>query len=150
MVHVANLNLLSLTLCLDNNFGEKRKKRKGKWVKEKEGKRNRRKVTLVCLERKGRKRKEDKSFSFKSFQLLERLIPQQKSSVQSFQIPTLQIPSLPICYPNKRFIIPPKSLLFLSLNFLPSKYNLKLWHCYPQHFKIWGSQKSFHVRQILY
>ena len=43
----------SLTLCLDSNFGEKRKERKGKGGEGKEGKRNGRKV-LVCLGGRGR------------------------------------------------------------------------------------------------
>ena len=60
----------ALTLYLDNNFGEKRKGEKGKEGKGKEGKRNGRKIILVCIGGNGRQRKENESFSFKSFQLL--------------------------------------------------------------------------------
>ena len=59
----------SLTLCLDSNFREKRKEMKGKGGKRKEGKKNEREETLVCLGEKGRERKGNKSFPFKSFQL---------------------------------------------------------------------------------
>ena len=44
----------SLTLSLDNNYGEIRKERKGKEGEGKEGKRNEREVTLICLGGKGR------------------------------------------------------------------------------------------------
>ena len=58
---------LTLTLCLDNNFREKRKVGKRKGGKEKERKKNERKITLVCIGRNGRERKEDESFFFESF-----------------------------------------------------------------------------------
>ena len=56
----------TLTLCLDNNFGEERKRGKGKEEKGKEGKRSGREIALVCIGGKERERKENESFSFKS------------------------------------------------------------------------------------
>ena len=63
-----NLEVVIFTLCLDNIFEEKRKGGKGKEEKGKEGKRNGRKIALVCIGGNGRERKEDKNFLFKSFQ----------------------------------------------------------------------------------
>ena len=60
---------------MNTHFEEKRKERKGKG---KEGKRNKRKITLFCLEGrkgKGKEGKGDESLPFKSFLSLERLIP---------------------------------------------------------------------------
>ena len=60
------LGLWRLTLCLDNNFGEKRKE------KGKEGKRNEKGVTVVCLGGKGREM--SFPFIFSNFKKIETLI----------------------------------------------------------------------------
>lgn len=64
----------TLTLCLDNNIGMKRKERKEKGGEGKEGKRNERKVSLVCLGGKRREREGD-GVSLQIFSTLEKLIP---------------------------------------------------------------------------
>ena len=54
---------------MDNNFGEKRKREKGKERNGKEEKRNKKEIALVCIGENRRKKKVDESFSFKFFQL---------------------------------------------------------------------------------
>ena len=76
----------------------------------KEGKRNGREITFVCIGGNGRERKRDESFPFKSFQ------PWRDWNLKNIHqiLPTIfpPNPSLPFCYPNKRF--------FLTLNPSPS------------------------------
>ena len=54
----------SITLCLDNNFEEKRRKRK-----RREKERDKRKKKIICLGGNRKEMKGDKDLSFKSFQL---------------------------------------------------------------------------------
>lgn len=83
--------MLNLTICLDNNFGEKIKEGKGK-RKRKGMERNKRKVTLVCLGGNEKKMKGNKRFPSKSPQLWrDRDLKKYYSSKPS----KIQIPSLP-------------------------------------------------------
>lgn len=93
---------LSVTLCLDSNFGEKRKESKGRAREGREGKgkEKKRKVALVCLGGgKGRERKGDRVFPSNLFGKIDILT--------KIFYPILQIHSLPFCYSNKGSLIPP-------------------------------------------
>ena len=59
--------MIVIALCFDNNFGEKKKGEKGKEEKGKDGKRNRRKIALICIRENKREMKGYKSFLFKSY-----------------------------------------------------------------------------------